>query len=151
MVAAFGTRFAEERALILTVFERIMISMRCSRIGDKGLFTHASPKRYLAGLGSARTVKAHALIMAVFAFPRYGMLVAALAPSAASALSPNLARLCRDAALKSYPYQLPGTGPGNAQNEIRAYKDCIAKGGKIEPPGSASPPNAIAPSNVPSH
>ena len=113
----------KRRALILPAFEHFIISTRRFRIGDGGLFTRALSKTLPRQI-KARTVKMLAQIAEVVERRRYGMVVAALAtalaPSVASALSPDLARLCRDVALKAYPYQLPGTGPGNAQNEIRA-------------------------------
>ena len=58
-------------------------------------------------------------------------------PSAANALTAELAKKCRDMAIKSHP---PPTPPGNkayAQAERDFFKACVARNGRM--PGDASP------------
>ena len=72
----------------------------------------------------------------LIAIGRLVLFLGLFASSPALALSADLAKKCRDMSLRTYPYQSPGTGPGDAQNEIRFYKDCLAKGGKITAPSN---------------
>jgi hypothetical protein len=52
--------------------------------------------------------------------------------TSASAISPELAKKCRDLAIKAHPYKYPGEkGAGTAQAERDYFKDCIAKCGNM--------------------
>jgi hypothetical protein len=49
----------------------------------------------------------------------------------ATAISADLAKKCRDLAIKAYPYTLPGMKAGNAESQRAYFKDCVAKGGNM--------------------
>lgn len=62
--------------------------------------------------------------------------------SPASAITVELAKKCRDMAIKAHPYQLPGVkGPGTAAAERDYYNDCIAKDGNMSSAPVAQPAN----------
>lgn len=71
------------------------------------------------------------------------LILAAVSPAAA--ISADLAKKCRDMALKAYP---PPTPPGNkayAQAERDFFGDCVAKNGQMQdsapPKASSNQPN----------
>ena len=80
---------------------------------------------------------------------------AAIAMGAAAkpafAISVELAKKCRDLALKAHPYKLPGVkgGQGNAEAERSYYSDCLAKGGKMPDTTTQDAAPAQAPSQAP--
>ena len=47
----------------------------------------------------------------------------------ASAISADLAKKCRDMAIKAHPRKLPGSKTGSAQAERTFYQRCISDGG----------------------
>ena len=61
----------------------------------------------------------------------------------ASAISVELAKKCRDMAIKAHPPTLPGAKKGSAQAERAFYRSCIANGGNMPEEGTkkdAAPP-----------
>ena len=58
-----------------------------------------------------------------------GIAVVACAP--ADAITAELAKTCREKALKAYPRLPPGTKNGNAKAQQDYYRDCIAKEGNV--------------------
>jgi len=50
----------------------------------------------------------------------------------ASAVSADLARKCRDLAIKAYPPAVAGSRSGTAEAERDFYRACVAKGGNIQ-------------------
>ena len=60
-----------------------------------------------------------------------GLAVAVLlwAQRPADAITAELAKTCRDKALKAYPRLPPGTKTGNAKAQQDYYRDCLAKQG----------------------
>jgi len=66
-----------------------------------------------------------------------GLVIAAIvafvgASEPASAITADLAKKCRELALKAHPTPRPGTkaGAGKAQQDF--YRDCVAKNGKVD-------------------
>jgi hypothetical protein len=49
----------------------------------------------------------------------------------ATAISADLAKKCRDLAIKAHPYTLPGMKAGNAEGQRAYFKDCVEKGGNM--------------------
>jgi hypothetical protein len=49
----------------------------------------------------------------------------------AMAISVELAKKCRDMAIKAHPYTLPGIKAGSAEGERSYFKDCVEKGGNM--------------------
>lgn len=72
-----------------------------------------------------------------------------VASGPASAITAELAKKCRELAIKAQPYRRAGTAQGTAQAERDYYRDCIAKEGKIDAGDQASPdtttPDAVSP------
>lgn len=71
------------------------------------------------------------------------LILAAVVMSAAvepaAAISVELAKKCRDLALKAHPYKQPGEpGPGSAQAQRDYFNECVARGGNMpsEPSGT---------------
>jgi len=50
----------------------------------------------------------------------------------ACAISADLAKKCRELAIKSHPPALPGSSKGTAQVERDYFRQCVAKGGNVE-------------------
>jgi len=50
----------------------------------------------------------------------------------APALTAELAKNCRNLALKAQPYRRAGTAQGTAQAQRDYYRECIAKEGKVD-------------------
>ena len=57
-------------------------------------------------------------------------LIVVLSVSAADALSVDLAKRCREMAVKAHPRTLPGTKP-YAQAERDYFRECVAKNGEM--------------------
>jgi hypothetical protein len=60
----------------------------------------------------------------------------------ASAITADLAKKCREMAIKAHPPTLPGAKTGSAQAERDSYRACIVNGGistDNETPRSAAP------------
>lgn len=49
----------------------------------------------------------------------------------AAAISADLAKKCRDLAIKAHPYTVPGIKSGNAEGQRVYFKDCVEKGGNM--------------------
>src|ERR1700693_492986 len=49
----------------------------------------------------------------------------------ALAISADLAKKCRDLAIKAHPYTVPGMKAGNAEGQRAYFKDCVEKGGNM--------------------
>ena len=63
-----------------------------------------------------------------------GMAIAAtvfLQTQPATAVSADLAKKCRDLAIKAHPYTVPGMKAGNAEGQRAYFKGCIEKGGNM--------------------
>jgi hypothetical protein len=76
------------------------------------------------------------------------LVVAANSP--ASAISADLAKKCRDMAIKAHPYKLPGEqGPGTAGAQRDYFSVCISKGGDMPSEPPATDQNASGPSPAP--
>ncbi len=60
------------------------------------------------------------------------LMAAAAAPQPASALSADLAKKCRELAIKSHPTTLAGSAKGSAQAQRDFYQDCVKKGGNVD-------------------
>jgi hypothetical protein len=63
-----------------------------------------------------------------------GMAIAAtvfLQTRPATAISADLAKNCRDLAIKAHPYTVPGMKAGNAEGQRAYFKDCVEKGGNM--------------------
>ena len=79
------------------------------------------------------------------------ILIAACALQVASgpapAITAEIAKKCRDLAIKVQPYRRAGTAQGTAQAERDYYRDCIAKEGKMDD-GDQGPPETTAPDAV---
>jgi hypothetical protein len=72
------------------------------------------------------------------------------ATSPANAISADLAKKCRDMAIKAHPYKLPGEkGPGTAGSQRTYFSDCISKGGNMPSEAPATDQNASSPSPAP--
>lgn len=72
-------------------------------------------------------------------FGAAGAVILCMPGESASAITAELAKKCRDMALKVYPYKLVGQpGPGNAQAQRSYFSECVAKEGKMpsEPTGA---------------
>lgn len=70
----------------------------------------------------------------------------------AGAVTLELAKKCRDLALKAHPYKLPGEkGPGSATAERDYYNECVARGGNMpdESSGPAQSGNSQVPTSPP--
>jgi hypothetical protein len=63
--------------------------------------------------------------------------------SPAGAISADLAKKCRDMAIKAHPMELPGAKP-YAQAERDYFKTCVSNNGKMQDSG---PPNPETPQN----
>jgi hypothetical protein len=50
----------------------------------------------------------------------------------ASAITAELAKKCRDMALKAHPPARPGSKPGAAKAQQEYYRTCVSKDGKME-------------------
>ena len=104
----------------------------------------------MARLGRLKTPKVTIVLgmaIAVMAFSR---------TQPAMAISVELAKKCRDMAIKAHPYTLPGFGfkAGSAEGERDYFKECVAKKGNMSaerqpadqnPTGKDSPPSAGGP------
>lgn len=89
----------------------------------------------------------------IFAISLAAIMFASAAASPAAAISVELAKKCRDLALKAHPYKLPGKpGSGSAKEERYYFSTCVSRGGNMpsEPadtdqsksaPASAAPPS----------
>lgn len=77
-----------------------------------------------------------ALVVAAF-------LVASAAPSAL-AITVELAKKCREMAVKTYPPKPAGSSKGSAQAERDFYQNCLAKDGKVDSPPAGTPATAPA-------
>jgi hypothetical protein len=58
--------------------------------------------------------------------------IALSTPQVASAISADLAKKCRDLAIKAHPPAVAGSATGSARAERDAYKACVAKGGNVQ-------------------
>jgi len=68
--------------------------------------------------------------VALFITVQIGFVLAAT--STANAISADLAKKCRDMAIKAHPYKYPGEkGAGTAQAERSYFSDCITKDGNM--------------------
>ena len=62
-----------------------------------------------------------------------GMLALALWPSQpASAITVELAKKCRQMAMKAHPPQRPGTKPGAGKAQQDYFRKCVANQGKVD-------------------
>jgi len=50
----------------------------------------------------------------------------------AYAISADLAKKCRELAIKSHPPALVGSSKGSAEAERNSFRQCVAKGGDVE-------------------
>jgi hypothetical protein len=57
------------------------------------------------------------------------LLVLTSVAAPASAITVELAKKCRDMAIKAHPPALPGTKKGSAQAEREFYRSCLSNGG----------------------
>jgi hypothetical protein len=74
---------------------------------------------------------------ALFITIQIGFFAATSSP--ANAISADLAKKCRDMAIKAHPYKYPGEkGAGTAQAERSYFSDCVAKGGNMPNPAPAT-------------
>lgn len=53
-------------------------------------------------------------------------------PRTAPAISADLAKRCREMAIRAHPYEQPGAGTGHAQEEREYFRQCVAKNGKMD-------------------
>ena len=62
-----------------------------------------------------------------------GLAVAVLLwpPKPAGAITAELAKTCREKALKAYPRLPPGTKNGNGKAQQDYWRDCVAKEGNV--------------------
>ena len=67
----------------------------------------------------------------------------------AMAISVELAKKCRDMAIKAHPYTLPGFKSGNAEGERSYFKDCVAKGGNMSADHQTTDPNRTGQGTAP--
>jgi hypothetical protein len=66
-----------------------------------------------------------------------------LQTQSATAISADLAKKCRDLAIKAHPYTEPLMKAGNAEGQRAYFKDCVAKGGNMSAdPHSPDPKRA---------
>ena len=65
----------------------------------------------------------------------------------APAITAELAKKCRDLAIKAQPYRRAGAAKGTAQAERDYYRDCIAKEGKMDG-GDQAPRDTTTPDAV---
>jgi hypothetical protein len=70
---------------------------------------------------------------------------ACLQTQPAMAISVELAKMCRNMAIKAHPYTLPGFKSGNAEVERSYFKDCVAKGGNMSADHPPSDPKRTEP------
>jgi hypothetical protein len=61
-----------------------------------------------------------------------GILAASALPRPAAAITVELAKKCREMALKAHPSQRIGSKTGSAQAQRNYYEQCIAKDGKMD-------------------
>lgn len=54
-----------------------------------------------------------------------------MAASPAFAISVDLAKKCRDMAIKAHPFDVAGSKTGSAAAERSYFKECVAKGGNM--------------------
>src|ERR1700722_5412538 len=69
----------------------------------------------------------------------------------AMAISVEVAKKCRDMAIRAHPYTLPGFKSGNAEVERSYFKDCVAKGGNMSAEHQTSDPSPTEPSKPPAN
>jgi hypothetical protein len=69
----------------------------------------------------------------------------------AMAISVEIAKKCRDMAIKAHPYTLPGIKAGNAEGERSYFKDCVAKGGNMSADHQTSDPSSTEPGKPPAN
>jgi hypothetical protein len=69
----------------------------------------------------------------------------------AIAISVELAKKCRDLAIKAHPYTLPGFKAGNAEGERSYFKDCVAKGGNMSAEHQTFDPSPTEPGKPPAN
>jgi hypothetical protein len=62
--------------------------------------------------------------------------------SPAAAISADLAKKCRDMAIKSHPPPIPPGGKAYAQAERNFFSECVSKNGEMPSPPSQSDPNS---------
>lgn len=89
----------------------------------------------------------------IIAISLAAVMFASAAAGPAAAVSVELAKKCRDLALKAHPYKLPGNpGPGSAAAERDYFNTCISRGGNMPSESSgtdqskSAPPSATPPS-----
>jgi hypothetical protein len=76
------------------------------------------------------------------------MLVTVAGAAPARAITADLAKKCRELAIKAHPYKLPGVkGPGSAEPQRDYFNTCVAKGGNMppEPPSAGQTENTASP------
>jgi hypothetical protein len=69
-------------------------------------------------------------------------ILALCAASPAQAISADLAKKCRDLAIKSHPPPLPPGGKAYAQAEREFFASCVAKNGQVQSDDQHKDPNA---------
>lgn len=89
----------------------------------------------------------------ILAISLAAVMAASAAAGPAAAISVELAKKCRDLALKAHPYKLPGQpGAGNAKEQRDYFSTCVSRGGNMpsdssdtnqskSAPASATPPS----------
>jgi hypothetical protein len=84
-------------------------------------------------------IKSLCVIAAIFLFAPS---IAFYPASPAAALSADLAKKCRDMAIKSHPPPIPPGGKAYAEAERAFFSECVSKNGDmtVEPPKNPSTP-----------
>jgi hypothetical protein len=80
------------------------------------------------------------------------MLVTVAGSAPARAVTADLAKKCRELAIKAHPYKLPGVkGPGSAEPQRDYFNTCVAKGGNMppEPPSTGQGESTAPPAGSP--
>ena len=75
-----------------------------------------------------------------------GIGLAIVVPAAnapAFAVSADLAKKCRDMAIKAHPFKVAGAKAGTAAAERSYFNDCVAKGGNMPEPTGGSDSNDV--------
>lgn len=82
----------------------------------------------------------------ILAISLAAVMFASAAASPAAAISVELAKKCRDLALKAHPYKLPGNpGPGSATVERDYFNTCVSRGGNMPSDSSDTNQSKSAP------
>lgn len=91
-----------------------------------------------------RSVNTLAISLAAISFASAGA-------TPAAATSVELAKKCRDLALKAHPYKLPGgPGPGSAAAERAYFSACVVRGGNVQHEPTDANQSKAAPAPAPS-